>query len=113
MSACRIGGPEVKSANLTGKGSLCSSPAASSSACAPVPAWSPTISGLPPDCVPATVWVVVAVVGAALELLDAAGLLAAALLAVAVLLEPLELEPQAATPPASERAASAAAIRRG
>ena len=54
-----------------------------------MPAWSPTISGLPPECVPATVWVVVAVVGAALELLDGAGLLAAALLAVAVLLEPV------------------------
>jgi hypothetical protein len=38
--------------------------------------------------VPATVAVVVAVVGAALELLDATGLLAAAFCAVAVLLAP-------------------------
>jgi hypothetical protein len=63
--------------------------------------------------VPATVVVVVAVVGAALELLDAAGALAAALLAVTELLAEFELEPHAATPAASERAASTAAIRRG
>jgi hypothetical protein len=63
--------------------------------------------------VPATVCVVVAVVGAALELLDAAGALAAALLAVTELLAEFELEPHAAAPAASERAASTAAIRRG
>jgi hypothetical protein len=57
--------------------------------------------------------VVVAVVGAALELLDAAGTLAAALRAVAVALEPFELEPHVATAAVRVRAARAAAIRRG
>src|SRR5712671_1228167 len=40
--ACSIGGPEVKSDQATLNGSLSISPAAVSSACAPVPAWSPT-----------------------------------------------------------------------
>ena len=40
--ACSIGGPEVKSDQATLNGSLPISPAAVSSACAPVPAWSPT-----------------------------------------------------------------------
>src|SRR6266436_4860341 len=39
--ACSIGGPEVKSDQATLNGSLPISPAAVSSACAPVPAWSP------------------------------------------------------------------------
>src|SRR5712671_3606746 len=39
--ACSIGGPEVKSDQATLNGSLSISPAAVSSACAPVPAWSP------------------------------------------------------------------------
>ena len=70
------------------------------------------MSGLPPDFVPATVEVVVAVVtGAALELLDEAGALAAALLAVGVELELLELEPQAAAPMARRVAASAPVAR--
>src|SRR6266702_6259730 len=40
--AWSIGGPEVKSDQATLNGSLSISPAAVSSACAPVPAWSPT-----------------------------------------------------------------------
>ena len=40
--ACSIGGPEVKSDQATLNGSLPIRPAAVSSACAPVPAWSPT-----------------------------------------------------------------------
>src|SRR4029077_19267573 len=42
--ACSIGGPEVKSDHATLNGSLPISPAAVSSACAPVPAWSPACS---------------------------------------------------------------------
>src|SRR5258705_2330578 len=45
--ACSIGGPEVKSDHATLNGSLPISPAAVSSACAPVPAWSPTCSVTP------------------------------------------------------------------
>src|SRR6478735_6922045 len=45
--ACNIGGPEVKSDHSTLNGSLPISPAAVSSACAPVPAWSPTCSVTP------------------------------------------------------------------
>src|SRR6267378_3500580 len=45
--ACSIGGPEVKSDHSTLNGSLPISPAAVSSACAPVPAWSPTCSVTP------------------------------------------------------------------
>src|SRR5580693_9037746 len=42
--ACSSGGPEVKSDQLTWNGSVLSSPAADSTACAPVPFWSPTFS---------------------------------------------------------------------
>jgi hypothetical protein len=42
--ACSIGGPEVKSDQLAWNGSVSSSPAAVSSACAPVPFWSPMFS---------------------------------------------------------------------
>src|ERR1700748_1895994 len=45
--ACNIGGPEVKSDHSTLKGGCLSTPAAVSSACAPVPAWSPTCSVTP------------------------------------------------------------------
>src|SRR2546429_1728667 len=45
--ACSIGGPEVKSDQATLNGSLPISPAAVSSACAPVPAWSPMCSVTP------------------------------------------------------------------
>ena len=45
--ACSIGGPEVKSDQDTLNGSLPISPAPVSSACAPVPAWSPTCSVTP------------------------------------------------------------------
>src|SRR5450631_4252323 len=54
--ACTIGGPEVKSTQLALKGSLLMSPAALSSASAPVPFWSPmfrvteeTFTAAPPD----------------------------------------------------------------
>lgn len=42
--ACSIGGPEVKSDQLTLNGSVFSRPAAESTASAPVPFWSPTFS---------------------------------------------------------------------
>src|SRR5690349_22566243 len=42
--ACSIGGPEVKSDQLTLNGSVSSRPAAVSTASAPVPFWSPTFS---------------------------------------------------------------------
>jgi hypothetical protein len=42
--ACSIGGPEVKSDQLTLNGSVFSRPAAASTASAPVPFWSPTFS---------------------------------------------------------------------
>src|SRR5580658_5370863 len=42
--ACSIGGPEVKSDQLTWNGSVFSSPAADSTASAPVPFWSPMFS---------------------------------------------------------------------
>jgi hypothetical protein len=42
--ACIIGGPEVKSDQLTLNGSVFSRPAADSTASAPVPFWSPTFS---------------------------------------------------------------------
>ena len=42
--ACSIGGPEVKSDQLTLNGSVFSRPAADSTASAPVPFWSPTFS---------------------------------------------------------------------
>src|ERR1700704_6382328 len=42
--ACSIGGPEVKSDQLTLNGSVFSRPAAESTALAPVPFWSPTFS---------------------------------------------------------------------
>ena len=42
--AWRMGGPEVKSDQATLNGSLSIRPAAVSSACAPVPAWSPMCS---------------------------------------------------------------------
>ena len=42
--ACSIGGPEVKSVQLALNGSLLISPAACSSASAPVPFWSPMVS---------------------------------------------------------------------
>src|ERR1700692_3978870 len=45
--ACSIGGPEVKSDQATLNGSLSISPAAVSSACAPVPPCSPTCSVTP------------------------------------------------------------------
>src|ERR1700761_6030360 len=45
--ACSIGGPEVKSDHSTLNGSLPISLAAVSSACAPVPAWSPMCSVTP------------------------------------------------------------------
>ena len=42
--ACTMGGPEVKSTHLALNGSLVISPAACSSASAPVPFWSPMVS---------------------------------------------------------------------
>src|SRR6185312_11498366 len=45
--ACSIGGPDVKSDHAPLNGSFPISPAAVSSACAPVPAWSPTCSVTP------------------------------------------------------------------
>jgi hypothetical protein len=42
--ASSIGGPEVKSDQLTWNGSVLSRPAAESTASAPVPFWSPTFS---------------------------------------------------------------------
>src|SRR5580658_8656615 len=42
--ACSIGGPEVKSDQLAWNGSVLSSPAADSTASAPVPFWSPMFS---------------------------------------------------------------------
>ena len=42
--ACSSGGPEVKSDQLTWNGSVFSRPAADSTASAPVPFWSPTLS---------------------------------------------------------------------
>src|ERR1700722_3777929 len=42
--ACSSGGPEVKSDQLTWNGSVLSTPAADSTASAPVPFWSPTFS---------------------------------------------------------------------
>src|ERR1700729_1098501 len=42
--ACTMGGPEVKSTHLALNGSLLISPAACSSASAPVPFWSPMVS---------------------------------------------------------------------
>jgi hypothetical protein len=44
LIACSIGGPDVKSDQATLNGSLLMSPAAVSTASAPVPAWSPTCS---------------------------------------------------------------------
>src|SRR5580704_2181013 len=56
--ACSMGGPEVKSDQSALNGSLSIRPAAVSSACAPVPAWSPmcsvtsATSACAADCVP-------------------------------------------------------------